>query len=286
MRTATKAAWPKFIGTWEGRVPFLYLDTKKLATFGLGIMVDTGREMTDYGLSQPWRNKDGQQVTRAKIRAEYDRIHAREDLASKGGFAFEPIATLHLDDEAIDRTLHEKTREFEKTLEDELPRLDEWPADAQLALANMAWNLGPRFLGPRWPNFTAGAQATDFAECAVHCLREVQARRDFRNRLLFLTAAAAVAIGRDPDKLHNFPGLSAAALRRAEPDERLATAWIAQLMLKRTGDYDEVLDGKFGRFSHAALRAFANRAGISSEIREPLLKRLVRSADLTVPVVA
>lgn len=286
MRTTTEATWPDFISTWEGRVPFLYLDTQKLATFGLGIMVDTGSGMTAFGLSQPWRDKNDHRVSDATIRAEYDRIHAREDLAPKGGFAFRTVATLRLDDAAIDRTLQQKTDESWGQLRSVLPELEGWPADAQLALANMAWNLGPRFLGPRWPNFTRAAKAGDFAKCAVHCLRAVQAKRDFRNRLLFLTAAAVVGVDGNRDKLSNFAGLSAATLRGTAPDQRNRVAWITQLMLRVTGDYEKVLDGKFGPISNRALDAFADRAGISREIDQPLIKRLARAADLRVPVVA
>ena len=103
MRATTANAWPGFISVWEGRVPFLYLNTKKLATCGLGIIVDTGTAMTESGLSQPWRKKSGQLASRAEIRDEYDRIHAREELASRGGFAFRAVATLRLDDTVLTR---------------------------------------------------------------------------------------------------------------------------------------------------------------------------------------
>ena len=286
MRATTANAWPGFISAWEGRVPFLYLDTKKLATFGLGIMVDTGTAMTEFGQSQPWRKKSGQLASRAEIRDEYDRIHAREDLAPRGGFAFRAVATLRLDETVIDDTLGQKTAQFWDRISLDLPYLEDWPADAQLALANMMWNLGPRFLGPRWPKFTEAAKAGDFAGCAASCVRAVRAPRDFRNRLLFLTAAAVIGIRGHPDLLRSFPGLSADALRRSPPDKRGTVAWITQSMLAATGDYDDVPDGLFGRTSQRALDAFADRVGHSEGLSPSLLKRLAQEADLTVPVVA
>ena len=66
-------------------------------------MVDTGTAMTEFGLSQPWRKKSGQLASRAEIRDEYDRIHAREDLAPRGGFAFRAVATLRLDEQSSTR---------------------------------------------------------------------------------------------------------------------------------------------------------------------------------------
>lgn len=201
MRTAVRAAWPSLITTYEGRIPHLYLDTKQLVTFGLGNMVDTGAAVTDYGLTRPWRTKAGDLVTEATIKTEYTRIKARADLAPKGGGAYAPIATLTLTGTDIDEALWDTTDTYWAVLAKTLPELEDWPADAQLALLNMAWNLGPAFLGSSWPTFTAAAKAADFAGCAVSCVRAARAPRDYRNRRLFLNAALAIDEKLDLERL-------------------------------------------------------------------------------------
>jgi GH24 family phage-related lysozyme (muramidase) len=201
MRSSVRAAWPAFITLYEGRVPWLYLDTVKLVTFGLGNMVDAGSSITDFGITRPWRTLAGELVNEAAIRADFARVQARTDLADNGGFAFESVARLRLRDADIDEAMWVTADRYWVTLAGQLPDLEEWPADAQLALLNMAWNLGPNFLGAGWPNFTAGAKAGDFVKCANECMRSVKAKRDYRNRSLFYHAAAVDIFG-SPNELH------------------------------------------------------------------------------------
>ena len=55
-------------------------------------------------------------------------------------------------------------------LERYFPQIDLWPDPAILGALDMGYNLGPNF-PPKWPAFTAAAQAKDWATCAVQSHR-------------------------------------------------------------------------------------------------------------------
>jgi hypothetical protein len=194
MRASAAAAWPALCTQYEGRCYWLYLDTLFYPTTGLGYRVVDLESMR----SLPWLTSADTPATQNQIDAEWRKINNRRDLAAKGGFAYKSAASLHLDDVAVDGLLAITTSTFWSTLTKTLPDLDAWPADAQLALMDMAWNLGPNFLGPKWPNFTKAAKAANFDAAAASCLRSVKAPRDYRHQRMFTNAAAVVHHDLDP----------------------------------------------------------------------------------------
>jgi hypothetical protein len=201
MRSSVQTAWPNFVTFYEGRLSWLYLDTKALVTTGIGFLMDTGTgQAPESCLALPWVDQ-GMPATRAQIGSAWSRVKARTDLAPKGGYAFKDVTTLRLSDQTISALLNAKTLEFWSVLVAQLPGLEQWPADAQLALMDMAWHMGPRFLGSRWPNFTAAAHASDFAGMAEHCQTANQSPRDARHVHLFSNAALVVKLGLDPGRL-------------------------------------------------------------------------------------
>jgi hypothetical protein len=197
VHTSVAAAWPAFCASYEGRCTWLYLDTKRLPTTGLGHRVFTVGDM----VALPWLTKDGKPATDTQKRAEWAAIGKRTDLAPKGGFAYQSVATLHLSDATVDGLLTSDTPAYWNPLVKVLPQLESWPADAQLALLDMAYNLGAYFLGSSWPNFTAACKAGDFTKAAIYCLRAVKAPRDYRHQRMFTNAATVVMLGADPETL-------------------------------------------------------------------------------------
>ena len=196
MRPTAAAAWPAFCASYEGRCTWLYLDTLRLPTTGLGHRVFTLPDM----ITLPWLTKSGTPATESQKRAEWNHIGARTDLAPKGGFAYQSIATLHLADATVDGLLTKDTPTYWDPLVAVLPNLPTWPTDAQLAIIDMSYNLGAHFLGSKWPNFTAACKAGDFTKAAASCLRAVKAPRDYRHQRLFTNAATVVKLGADPER--------------------------------------------------------------------------------------
>jgi GH24 family phage-related lysozyme (muramidase) len=192
-------AWPALAREHEGVCPYPYLDTVAKVTVGIGTLMDdgTGTPPAPF-LALPW-TIDGRAATRAEVSSGWLLVKSRTDLAPKGGGAFRDITKLRIDAKVIDGLLMAKTREFWSVLSAQLPGLERWPADAQLALLDMSYQLGPRFMGTRWPNFTAAAHAEDFAGCAAHCaVRQASAARNDRRKRLFTNAACVVELGIDP----------------------------------------------------------------------------------------
>jgi hypothetical protein len=201
MRSSVQTAWPNFVTFYEGRLSWLYLDTKSLVTTGVGFLMDDGTgHAPDACLRLPWIYQ-GVAATRLQIGDAWDRVKARTDLAPRGGYAFQNVTTLRLPEQAIGALLTAKTLDFWSILSATLPALEQWPADAQLALMDMAWHMGPRFLGSKWPNFTAAAHAEDFAGMAEHCQTANRSPRDARHVRLFSNAAVVTKLGLDPERL-------------------------------------------------------------------------------------
>jgi GH24 family phage-related lysozyme (muramidase) len=212
VRESVRLAWPVSVSKWEGRVEHMYLDTKGYATFGIGRKIEDSGKLSDYGLTRPWRDRAGRLVLESAIRTEFDRIHARPELARKGGHAYVTVATLHLAGVDIDEALMDTTATFWGVLIKSLPDVKAWPADAQLALLDMAYHMGPNFLGPSWPKFTAGAKAGDFTRCAANCSTANSSPRDAFHVRLFSNAAAVRANKADDEKL--WGGASTPTVRR------------------------------------------------------------------------
>lgn len=252
MRASVAAAWPDTCAALEGRLEYAYLDSLSLLTFGIGQLGESIGLPTDFYLSRPWRDKDGRLVTEAKIRGEFAAIKERVDLAMKGGRAFSGIATLHLADADIDEALLQTTADFWAILLRALPELETWPADAQLALLNMAWNLGPRFLSG-WPDLSRSLAAQDWLRAAEGCkIAGKPSQRNRWDRILFTQAARAVQFKADPERLYGVDvTISATKLDAAQPDKPDATGWWVQRMLGLAG-FPVVLDGLYGPQSRDA----------------------------------
>lgn len=296
-RATVLAAWPKFIAAFEGRIPTMYMDTLNYVTFGVGRKIEEFSTISDYGLTRPWRDIQGGLVLESAIRSEFTMINRHTELSPKGGAAFEAVATLHINGPDIDEALLDTTATFWEVMVRTLPDASAWPADAQVALLNMGYNLGPNFLGSRWPRFTAAAKAGDFAACADSCSTANHTTRDHRNALLFRNAARVHFAGLDPDRLYDSgvpmisiggiqPALlvlSAAAVAVAPVNVVKPAAWYAQRMLSAAGYYTTTCDGLFGTMSKAAFAAWANAANQPNTITQPTLQAL-STATLRMPV--
>jgi GH24 family phage-related lysozyme (muramidase) len=201
MKASVRAAWPAFAKTFEGRVPTMYLDTKGLVTTGTGNLIDSIHDAQ----SLPWLTKDDKRATPAQIEAEWRQMKARQSSKSLGGFAFVKWATLHLDETAINTLLLDKTDEFWDRLAQSLPSLSTYPADAQLALLDLAWQNGPAFLDSKkdgkyvWAGTRAAVLAQDWKAAAGH-VPGTGARADRRKRL-YTNAATVKAKGLDYEVL-------------------------------------------------------------------------------------
>ena len=163
MDTAVVARTTALNRRFEGVIAWMYLDIKGLVTCGIGNLIDP----MDAALPLPWQRKaDGRPASQAEIMAEWQRIKAQTDLARRGAQAAKAVATLELSDAMIDALARRKLEANHDTLRRRFPGLDDWPADAQVALHLMAWAMGPGF--PRtWPKFSAACEVRNWLSAAA-----------------------------------------------------------------------------------------------------------------------
>jgi GH24 family phage-related lysozyme (muramidase) len=177
----------------------MYLDSVGLVTSGVGALLDDGKGRAPAAcLALPWTD-GGHLASQVEIITAWDRVKARQDLAPRGGSAFRDVTTLRISEQTINGLLTAKTLEFWSVLSAQLVDLEEWPADAQLGLIDLSYQVGPRFLGPAWPNFTRAAHARDFPGCAENsAVRQASVERNGHRKRLFTNAAQVDALGIDP----------------------------------------------------------------------------------------
>lgn len=293
MRASVRDAWPSFVSGWEGRVGHMYLDTLKYVTFGIGRKIEDNNAISEYGLTRPWRDSGGHLVLESAIRQEWATINGHTELASRGGYAFKSVAKLHLENADIDEALMDTTATFWAALLKTLPALEAWPADAQLALLDMAYHMGPNFLGSKWPNFTAAAKTADFGACATHCQTANRSPRDQGHAKLYGNAAAVWYADLNPDPLWGVgkaptvaswtpsgaarTTISAAKVVAAKSNVFSAEAWYVQRMLMLAGTYTVKIDGLFGAMSRAAFTVWTKNAKQSATMNAATLAALSKA---------
>jgi hypothetical protein len=202
VRPPVAAAWPAFCSLYEGRCWWMYLDTKKLPTTGVGFLLETVGEAQGMNWT---RVSDGMPATATEVAAEYKRVKALTSLAKLGGYSYKPSAKLRLPEPDIDAALMRTTASFWSTLKRNWPTIEAWPADAQLAGMDLAWQNGANFTESKsggkyvWPTTRAAFAAQDWAK-AASAVPGTGARANARKQL-FRNAARVAAAGLDRDVL-------------------------------------------------------------------------------------
>lgn len=201
--SALAAASEGFTETFEGRVPWPYLDVLGLVTVWLGNLIDP----VETALGLDWHRLDGAPVTELHVRSCWHEIKTRKELAAAGARACEHLTDIRLSPDAGAKLVNAKLAAnlIAIRAQSDFAAFDDWPADAQLALVSMAWAQGPSFT--LWPRFRKACRATNFNTCALECtLDETGNRglvpRNVANRALFRSAASVIASGGDRDVLH------------------------------------------------------------------------------------
>ena len=190
-----------FSEPFERRVPWMYLDIKRLVTTAVGNLV----EPASVAQGMPFVHKgDGGAATRDEIGAEWQMLKGQPDLAQKGFRACEPITNLRLTDASIDQIVLARFDANDRFLSQQFSGWASWPADAQLGAHSIAW-AGANF--PKaWTNFNRAVAARDWTTAAAEShLQEtgnpgVKPRNEADARL-FNNAAVVDASGLNPGTL-------------------------------------------------------------------------------------
>jgi GH24 family phage-related lysozyme (muramidase) len=168
----------------EGVIPHMYLDTRGFVTCGVGHLLETSA----HAEALPFCYSEGRPATVAEIRSEYAVVKGLTPGKVPGFYRI--FATLRLMPAAIDE-LHERDIAAKSAeLQSRLPAFVNYPAAAQMALLDMAFNLGTGGLFEKFPTLINTVRARDWLACSVHCHRVgIQDSRNVETAELFKQAA-------------------------------------------------------------------------------------------------
>lgn len=266
-------AFPAFSTPLEGRVAWMYSDIKGLVTVGVGCLIDSPAAAIAIAADgAPFVHKtDGNPATDAEISAEWQRVKDDASIVGQANLA-ESITSLQLTEEGIDSLLQARLGQFEGRLHQtpEFASLDTWPADAQLALASMAWAMGPAFAeGGKWPNFRNAVGSQSWVDAAANCNmgNDFLTKRNAVNRGLFRNAAWAAEVvdpPRDATSLYLAVPGNRPTLHPGETDAAHAGAGFdsdtnvtdAQNFLTWLGKFAGAITGTMDDDTVEAIRAF------------------------------
>ena len=170
------------IQSFEGRVPYMYQCTGGKVTIGIGHAIETPTD----ALQLTW-SIDGRPATAAEIQTDYAGVAAaQKGLIAKAYAAF---TQSRMADADIGALIAADVTRFEASLAAALPNWNTYPAPAQAALFDMAFNLGLGGL-KKFPRLLAAVDAGEWDVAAAQCHRQgIGEDRNQQTAALFLQAA-------------------------------------------------------------------------------------------------
>jgi GH24 family phage-related lysozyme (muramidase) len=174
---------------YEGNISHMYLDTKGLVTVGIGNLLASveAAQALEFVSRASTRS-----ASAAEIKTDYESIQTQKvGLRAQG---YREFTKLDLPDVAINDLFRKRIDEFKKQLKASYPSFDDYPPAAQLAMLDMAFNLGTSGLRRKWPNLNAAIDKKDWADAAANCTRpDANAVRNTKTIVLFKRAAEQAA---------------------------------------------------------------------------------------------
>jgi len=130
-------------------------------------------------------------VSRDNIQSDFENVSEQQQgmLAHR----YRDFTKLVLTEEGIDTLLDTRIDEFERRLIEDFSNYENCPGAAQLALLDMAFNLGNSGLVNKFPTFCQAAKAEDWEVCESECNRRgISDDRNEETGALFRECAAGV----------------------------------------------------------------------------------------------
>jgi GH24 family phage-related lysozyme (muramidase) len=158
--------------SFEGRVPYMYLCTGGKITIGIGHAIEAPAD----ALPLTW-SIAGRPATSSEIQGDYASVAAAQKGLTAKSYA--SLTQCRMGDADIDALISSDVAKFETSLAAALPNWNTYPAPAQAALFDMAFNLGLGGL-KKFPNMLAAVDAGQWDAAAAQCHR--QGIADVRNQ--------------------------------------------------------------------------------------------------------
>lgn len=154
------------IENFEGRIPWMYLDSEGNVTAGVGILIPN-----QFAAVSMHFQVDSVAATVEEIGDDYERVKVMPI-----GFAAAhyrcPTSPL-LPDSEMDALLRTFVVHVNQSLPAVYPKYSSWPVAAKLGILDMAYNLGIPKLRNKYPAFNRGANADppNWHTAALNCGR-------------------------------------------------------------------------------------------------------------------
>ena len=173
--------------SFEGVIPWMYLDTVGKVTVGVGLMLPE----VEAAVRLPF-SIAGRGATEAEIAAEFARVDGLP--MGRAALYYRGKAGPELEREHIDGLLRTVLLGFEGELRAALTTYDQMPDGVKLALLDMIYNLGPAGLIKGYPRLMKSVAAGNWSECAGQCLRHGPgvARNEWTRQMFLSNVVASV----------------------------------------------------------------------------------------------
>ncbi|MES1204579.1 MAG: hypothetical protein ABUS79_01455 [Pseudomonadota bacterium] len=150
----------------EGNISHMYLDTVGRVTVGIGNMLPTDAAAR----ALPFTNRISRNnATAAEISADFRTISAQP--WPRVARFYRASTALDLPDVQINLLFRQRIEGFQQELRDSYPDYDTYPDPVQLAMLDMAFNLGTAGLKRTWPRLNRAIDSEDWAQAALECNR-------------------------------------------------------------------------------------------------------------------
>src|SRR5205807_514531 len=126
-----------FVAPFEGNIPHMYVDTKGYVTVGIGNMLPnvTAARLLAF-VNRTTKNA----ASADDISADYKAVSTQPK--AKAARWYRQFTRLDLPDVAVNALFRARIDDFRKQLIKSYPRYESYPDAAQLAMLDMAFNLG------------------------------------------------------------------------------------------------------------------------------------------------
>jgi len=171
----------------EGNIAHMYLDSVGKVTVGIGNLLST--RVAAFELAFVNR-ATAETATQAEIAADFEAV-SRQAWPRVARF-YRSFTALDLPGSRIDELFRRRVDGFQKELRAAYPELEGYPGSVQLAMLDMAFNLGTHGLRKGWPNLNRAIARRDWATAAIESYRpQSSATRNAKVKALFERAAVA-----------------------------------------------------------------------------------------------
>ena len=196
----TKAKLREALAEYEGYVKHLYLDTKGNVTVGVGHMLPDKNAMSGVIMYKVQNDKLTQPATLQEKMDEYGSIKKLPFSSITTARSFKQHTSLVMKDSDIDFLTNKHIDSFHGELKGSYTKahsyqnnFDDFEPNLQLALFDMAFNLGTPTLKNNFPKFNTAIKSEDFSTAAKESHRKdiAEERNNFvKNLILSLVVEA------------------------------------------------------------------------------------------------